>query len=643
MSLFARPSSAVQIVRPDGTSGQDDSKPPRKDSVQRQCRNVMIYGSCKFQDKGCLFQHPSDADESLVQPDAATVVASAPLTAQAVNAPVFVPKSATVVPTAVDSVPPPDSVSDADYQQPDVSYEYGYPSEDPGVESLGMQMQDASLYDDQQDGHYASHYDQAVMDTFYSGTQQSFAQPLDYHLYTAPIPPNFAPSSTDIHFMPSSSSIRETLQARSHAIGISNAAGLGLPEDVSGYHTLTPLETVSKASDRRKFGNWFSTVYRAINSNDGHAYCLRRVENFRVTQSVAFAPIEAWTKLRHPNIVSIKEAFTSRAFGDNSLFVAYAYHANAKTLADAHFKSKPNGFNANGHYHFQHGYQGRGGHHSHATQAISERTIWSYITQIASALKRAHGAGLAIRTIELTKILVVGKNRLRIGSCGIFDVLSYDIHQDLAILLHDDFVMFGRLIVALCCNNPSAALQPDKYLDVVGRSYGADLKNLASFLLHGAGPPALKLQQLCDSISGRLFAEVDDAHDAVDRLEGELMSELENARLFRLICKFGFINERPEFARELRWSDTGDRYIIKLFRDYVFHQVDENGNPVVNLSHVLTCLNKLDAGAEEKIMLVARDEQSCLVVSYKDIKACMESAFNELARSGTNGAKDGYR
>lgn len=47
------------------------------------------------------------------------------------------------------------------------------------------------------------------------------------------------------------------------------------------------------------------------------------------------------------------------------------------------------------------------------------------------------------------------------------------------------------------------------------------------------------------------------------------------------------------FAREPRWSETGDRYIIKLFRDYVFHQVDENGNPVINLSHVLACLNKV--------------------------------------------------
>jgi PAB-dependent poly(A)-specific ribonuclease subunit 3 len=41
------------------------------------------------------------------------------------------------------------------------------------------------------------------------------------------------------------------------------------------------------------------------------------------------------------------------------------------------------------------------------------------------------------------------------------------------------------------------------------------------------------------------------------------------------------------------WSETGDRYLLKLFRDYVFHQVSEAGEPVIDLSHVISNLNKV--------------------------------------------------
>ena len=61
---------------------------------------------------------------------------------------------------------------------------------------------------------------------------------------------------------------------------------------------------------------------------------------------------------------------------------------------------------------------------------------------------------------------------------------------------------------------------------------------------------------------------------------------------YLVICE-ELIQMTFRFARDQRWSETGDRYIVKLFRDYVFHQVDEMGNPVLDLSHVLTCLNKV--------------------------------------------------
>lgn len=50
------------------------------------------------------------------------------------------------------------------------------------------------------------------------------------------------------------------------------------------------------------------------------------------------------------------------------------------------------------------------------------------------------------------------------------------------------------------------------------------------------------------------------------------------------------------------WAETGDRYMLKLFRDYVFHQVTEDGRPWLDMAHVVQCLNKLDAGVPEKVI-----------------------------------------
>ena len=44
---------------------------------------------------------------------------------------------------------------------------------------------------------------------------------------------------------------------------------------------------------------------------------------------------------------------------------------------------------------------------------------------------------------------------------------------------------------------------------------------------------------------------------------------------------------------DTEWSETGDRYLLKLFRDYVFHQVTETGEPWVDLAHIVACLNKV--------------------------------------------------
>lgn len=49
------------------------------------------------------------------------------------------------------------------------------------------------------------------------------------------------------------------------------------------------------------------------------------------------------------------------------------------------------------------------------------------------------------------------------------------------------------------------------------------------------------------------------------------------------------------------WSETGDRYMLKLFRDYLFHSVTEDGRPWIDQAHLAHCLNQLDGGTGAKV------------------------------------------
>ena len=62
----------------------------------------------------------------------------------------------------------------------------------------------------------------------------------------------------------------------------------------------------------------------------------------------------------------------------------------------------------------------------------------------------------------------------------------------------------------------------------------------------------------------------------------------------------------------------------------MFHQHDNDGNCITDWGHVFECLNKLDTGVAEKVLLVSRDEMSMLVASYADIKRCTDAAYAEL-------------
>jgi len=131
------------------------------------------------------------------------------------------------------------------------------------------------------------------------------------------------------------------------------------------------------------------------------------------------------------------------------------------------------------------------------------------------------------------------------------------------------------------------------------------------------------------SIGARFYTQLDSAYLWGDMVEGELEKEVENGRLFRLLCKLGSVNERPHSGNVAINGENGDKFLVRMFRTYLFRQSQEGQN-WLELSHIVAALNKLDVGSEEKVMLQSHDEQNIILVTYKDLKKALNKCFSDL-------------
>lgn len=146
--------------------------------------------------------------------------------------------------------------------------------------------------------------------------------------------------------------------------------------------------------------------------------------------------------------------------------MVYDFHADSQTLAEKYMRPRiPRGRN------------------SQSQEHIPEPTLWSYIVQIASAIKAVHDRALAVRHVDLvTKVIHTGKNRLRLSTCGVLDMFAFGQMQDVALIQQHDLAEFGKLIIQLACQNVGAHSALPKALDSMARHYSPELKNLALYL-----------------------------------------------------------------------------------------------------------------------------------------------------------------
>jgi len=370
------------------------------------------------------------------------------------------------------------------------------------------------------------------------------------------------------------------------------------------YHSLLPLDE-PHAKRSRALGAPTS-VYRATSESDGEAYALRRLEQSPLTPDAIGRATRAWCPMSHPNIVRLVEVFSSQDEGQPLTYAVQAFHPNALTLEQAFLQQR---------------------------MPLNEDGLWPMALQMIAAVHATHLAGLAVRCLDLSHILLMGKDTIRLSGCAMLDLTRPEGVRNTPMLQAEDLVNLARVLVNLACTSPTAASQPllQKSLGYIQATFSPELNQLLMLLLS----PQATIHDVAAMVSGRMMARMSQHLAYADALTAELAKECENGRLLRLLVKLGFAADRPTLLMDQHWGEHSDRHLLRLYRDSIFHQTDERGAAVLDFAHVVHSLNRLDVGYEGKTILSSdsRHDGAMLLVSYRDVRNVLERSFDELAGS----------
>lgn len=430
---------------------------------------------------------------------------------------------------------------------------------------------------------------------------------LQYHLYAPDPPPHLRVPLKPNERTPESlfipNDLREELVKRNLASLQVFPLGGATPTIVQDYFGLVPLDFNKSTGKKDTFEGHKNSLYKVFSNLDGKVYLLRRIHGVKIADPTQISTVfKAWGKVDNANVVKLVDLFSTTKFGDSSLCAVYDYYPLASSLYDTHFTSFP-------------------------LTPISQELLWTYLVQLTNGIRAIHSSGLAAVNLDWDKIIVTGSpGRVKISGCGAIDVLRFQESINLHEEQQQDFFKLGTLLKDLASKMSSIKETSIEQL-IVDNTF----KDVLKYLLDPENSNK-DVQELSFLFQDKIFDVINSSVTYTEYTEGILSKELENGRLFRLMCKMNFIYGRMESRIDVNWSESGTKFPIALFYDYVFHQVDTSGKNVLDLTHVLRCLNKLDAGVSEKIVLTTPDEMNCIMISYNELKDLIDSTFRSLAQ-----------
>ncbi|OON14411.1 hypothetical protein X801_09795 [Opisthorchis viverrini] len=420
-----------------------------------------------------------------------------------------------------------------------------------------------------------------------------------------------------------------------------------LPRNLGAYTDLVPLEVMQQPRVSVTFG-LPCVCFKAWSPRFGRPMLLRRVI-LPVDHEAALSPdayllAKQLSELDHPAVVGFRDVFFTNAFNDNcgnltvfsfsAAVVVYEYTPCSSTLQQTHMSDPMKLTSFSSPFNISRTVRPHSALKSGPSDLgmLPETTLWSYLVQLVHGIRFIHQqVHRACGILDPTKVLIQDGTRLRINCFGLKDILFHQSQDpNLAEDQAGDFVQLGKLLVGAACGT-AEAIQTNQRVtsfNLLQRTYRPEMVTLLRGLISGQ---ITGVDQLMRATSPYVYDQLTTVSDHSDFLERQLFLGMECDRLFRLICKLQSIVERNDRnGTNPDWSETGDRYMLKLFRDFVFHQTDQLGAPYLDLSHIITTLNKVEASSHERLCLVSRDSQNVILMTYADIKQWLDSSFSHL-------------
>lgn len=379
-------------------------------------------------------------------------------------------------------------------------------------------------------------------------------------------------------------------------------------------------------------GGAATMCYRSVNRFNGKQVLLRRLVQTKATVAASAAIGEMYRQFRHPCLVPLHSVThtTEFALGSVDIIAEYRWVRGATRVSDL----------------------GASAASSSSVATITEATLWSMACQLVGLILHFHNSGTALRGLHISKLLFVEiTGRVMLAGVGMLDLLEASItgrtpagllacsHMTDAVgsiqaaerstlqqrLFREDLQALGLVLTQLVTRttNPNATLA-----DASGHHAAVAISPSMTNLITALREGSYRVSEICRGLGERLASEVGHQAATADYILSEAAKEVHNGRLLSLLMKLNVASGVLAHHHHLGGSiGEYDMVALRLFAQYLFDQVDEDGAPRHDLGHIYFALNKLDSASEDVIQLIGLDnDTTVLVVSFKELKTSLERA-----------------